>query len=290
MALPKMVAGSLLGLDRGSILEVTHCFPFPAPDDKDEHGDGSDLSDPNHDPSLDGEEYQMEMMKMLREVNVDNNCVGWYKSIYLGSFCQTPLVETQVNYQENLSDNCVVLLYDPIATCGGTLNVKAYQLSEQFISSYRGKTNAYFSPASILIELPLKIRNPGLITALLFDIYSSRFPMRQQLYATTNLDDVATFESYLQYCCQWVDELVEEQSKFQYHLRSIERHKDNSKWQNRRRAEADDDVADASWNTPPTPPRLDSLLITNQIQQYCARIGAHSFSTFSKLHLSNNLG
>ena len=95
-----MVAGSLLGLDRGSILEVTHCFPFPAPDDKDEHGDGSDLSDPNHDPSLDGEEYQMEMMKMLREVNVDNNCVGWYKSIYLGSFCQTPLVETQVNYQE----------------------------------------------------------------------------------------------------------------------------------------------------------------------------------------------
>merc|ERR1712176_1689133 len=137
-----------------------------------------------------------------------------------GSFCQTPLVETQVNYQENLSDNCVVLLYDPIATCGGTLNVKAYQLSEQFISSYRGKTNAYFSPASILIELPLKIRNPGLITALLFDIYSSPFPMRQQLYATTNLDD----------------------------------------------------VADASWNAPPTPPRLDSLLITNQIQQYCARI------------------
>jgi len=113
-----MVAGSLLGLDQGSILEVTHCFPFPAPKSRD-YGDNIDLGDGIED--LDGEEYQMEMMKMLREVNVDNNCVGWYKSIYVGSFCQTPLVETQFSYQENLSDNCVVLLYDPIATGKGFL-------------------------------------------------------------------------------------------------------------------------------------------------------------------------
>ena len=51
-----MVAGSLLGLDQGSILEVTHCFPFPAPSDRDEYVEPSDLGNGNED--IDGEEYQ----------------------------------------------------------------------------------------------------------------------------------------------------------------------------------------------------------------------------------------
>merc|ERR1711966_540792 len=118
----------------GGCLEITHAFPFPEPHD--DKGDVVKTSDDaaNVDEeaaALDGHEFQIEMMKMLREVNVDNNCVGWYKSIYVGSFCQTPLVETQFSYQENLSDNCVVLLYDPVESSRGVLNLKAYQLSEQ---------------------------------------------------------------------------------------------------------------------------------------------------------------
>ncbi|MCL7032414.1 hypothetical protein MKW94_020103, partial [Papaver nudicaule] len=54
---PALVTGQLLGLDVGSVLEVTNCFPFP-----------------------------LEMMRCLREVNVDNNTVGWYQSTLLGSF------------------------------------------------------------------------------------------------------------------------------------------------------------------------------------------------------------
>ena len=56
--LPSLVAGSLLGLDENGILEITHCFPIPTPRD-----DGEEA----------GDDFQMEMMKMLREVNVDNN-------------------------------------------------------------------------------------------------------------------------------------------------------------------------------------------------------------------------
>jgi translation initiation factor 3 subunit H len=287
-ALPKMVAGSLLGLDKGSILEVTHCFPFPAPYDKDEHADGIDITDASIDMNLDGEEYQMEMMKMLREVNVDNNCVGWYKSIYVGSFCQTPLVETQVSYQENLSDNCVVLLYDPVATCTATLNVKAYQLSEQFITSYRAKSNEFLPPSSILIELPLKIRNPGLITGYVFDISGTRFPADQLGWKVFAAGDAAPLESYLEHCCQWVDDLVEEQSKFQTYLRNIERYKDQIRWQSKRKNEIDhEDVEALTWKNITLPPRLDSLLITNQIRQYCAKIGTQSMRAFSTLHLSN---
>jgi len=287
-ALPKMVAGSLLGLDQGSILEVTHCFPFPAPQEKDEF---SETSNPANAAAndMDGEDYQMEMMKMLREVNVDNNCVGWYKSIYVGSFCQTPLVETQFNYQENLSDNCVVLLYDPIETGKGKLSVKAYQLSEQFITSQQAKLNSFLPPSSILVELPLRMRNPGLITTFLFD--SQRFPTRS--LHSRNIDFVSRaappLECYFEHCCQWVDDLVEEQSKFQFYLRTIERNKDQARWHNKRKTDADDEVDAPNWKATIHPPRLDSLLITNQIQQYCSRIGCHSICAFAKLQLTNTL-
>ena len=63
-ALPGFVNGQLLGLDIGRTLEVTNCFPFPGKDS----GETDD----------DSAEYQMEMMRCLREVNVDNNTVGWY--------------------------------------------------------------------------------------------------------------------------------------------------------------------------------------------------------------------
>jgi translation initiation factor 3 subunit H len=287
-SLPRMVAGSLLGLDQGSILEVTHCFPFPAPSDRDEYVEPSDLGNGNED--IDGEEYQMEMMKMLREVNVDNNCVGWYKSIYLGSFCQTPLVETQFSYQENLSDNCVVLLYDPIETGSETLNVKAYQLSQQFITSYRAKLNAFVAPSSILVELPLKIRNPGLITAFLYDLRASGALKRELGTVASNVNKAAPLERYLEHCCQWVDDLVEEQGKFQYYLRNIERHKDQMRWHNKRKCEGDHEDADApSWKNTVQPLRLDSLLIANQIKQYCSQITVHSTCALSKIHLSGIL-
>jgi len=285
-ALPKMVAGSLLGLDQGSILEVTHCFPFPTPKSREEYGDGVELGDGVDD--LDGEEYQMEMMKMLREVNVDNNCVGWYKSIYVGSFCQTPLVETQFSYQENLSDNCVVLLYDPVESSRGVLNLKAYQLSEQFITSYRAKSNSFVAPSAILVELPLRVRNPGLITAFLYDLHASG-QLRKEPSSEPNAD-AAPLERYLEHCCQWVDDLVEEQGKFQYYLRNVERHRDQLRWHNKRKAEGDQEDADApTWKNTTQPPRLDSLLIANQIHQYCTQIGAHSTCALSKLHLNGIL-
>ncbi|KDO44069.1 hypothetical protein CISIN_1g034084mg [Citrus sinensis] len=59
---PALVTGQLLGLDVGSVLEVTNCFPFPEEDEEIE---------------ADGANYQLEMMRCLREVNVDNNTVGW---------------------------------------------------------------------------------------------------------------------------------------------------------------------------------------------------------------------
>ena len=47
---------------------------------------------------LDGHVYQLDMIKMLREVNFDTNCVGWYQSMYLGSYSTSSLLENQLSY------------------------------------------------------------------------------------------------------------------------------------------------------------------------------------------------
>ncbi|CAB4263602.1 unnamed protein product [Prunus armeniaca] len=83
---PALVTGQLLGLDVGSVLEVTNCFPFP-------------IREEDEEIEADGANYQLEMMRCLREVNVDNNTVGWYQSTLLGSFQTVELIETFMNYQ-----------------------------------------------------------------------------------------------------------------------------------------------------------------------------------------------
>ena len=93
-ALPGFVTGQLLGLDIGRTLEVTNCFAFPTKDD-DAGGGGKGDGDDDED----GAEYQIEMMRSLREVNVDNNTVGWYQSTYFSSFIDDSCIETQFNYQ-----------------------------------------------------------------------------------------------------------------------------------------------------------------------------------------------
>ncbi|KAH1106679.1 hypothetical protein J1N35_010447 [Gossypium stocksii] len=60
---PTLVTGQLLGLDVGSVLEVTNYFPFPI-------HEGDEEIEP------DRANYQLEMMRYLMEVNVGNNTVG----------------------------------------------------------------------------------------------------------------------------------------------------------------------------------------------------------------------
>lgn len=154
-AQPALVTGQLLGLDIGSTLEITSCFPFPVRMTavRDElcvslsnvlgnvcrpsltagcspNFDQSRVAD--EDDEADGANYQLEMMRCLREVNVDNNTVGWcaarpgprlerafrcskcvtmrlrslfrppsirYQSTYLGSYQTVEFIETFLNYQ-----------------------------------------------------------------------------------------------------------------------------------------------------------------------------------------------
>lgn len=70
-------------------------------------------------------------------MNVDHNQVGWYQSTYMGSYCTHELIQTQFEYQENIGDNAVVVLYDPLRTTHGSFSLKAYRLTDRFMELYR---------------------------------------------------------------------------------------------------------------------------------------------------------
>ena len=171
-SLPTLVSGSILGLEVGETLEVTNCYPFPA-------------------EQVAGESYQIDMMKMYRAVNVDNNCVGWYRSSYLGSFLTPEMLEQQRAHQEALGDNAPVIIFDPFQSSkDSTITVRAFRLTKAFLESEKAKGKGAAAAAAakaaaaaedgaekddgeekekeeldmsqILEEVPVKIRNSKL--------------------------------------------------------------------------------------------------------------------------------
>ncbi|KAL4574010.1 hypothetical protein LXL04_020832 [Taraxacum kok-saghyz] len=111
----------LLGLDVGSVLEVTNCFPFPVREDDEEI-------------EADGVNYQLEMMRCLREVNVDNHAVGWR-----AFFCMCELFRVAVQI---IPWSFSLLMYawkvGPALACGNTIILKTAEktpLSALYVSN-----------------------------------------------------------------------------------------------------------------------------------------------------------
>ena len=85
--------GALLGLVSDSRLEITHSFPFPT---------GSD-------ESVDDEEFQLDMMRKLRMVNVDHLHVGWYQSANFGNFLSPQLLESHFADQTSIEESVCLI-------------------------------------------------------------------------------------------------------------------------------------------------------------------------------------
>ena len=289
-----MAKGSLLGLAvENGVLEITHSFPSP-PENKHSSNDDDDAA------GLEGHEFQLEMMRMLREVNVDNNCVGWYQCMYLGIYSTSALLDTQLSYQLDLSPNAVAILYDPMQTAHGNLVLKCYRLSDAAIKINTSKNdNSFLNPKEIFEEVPIQLTNPGLVQALLADIADGIHPAASQedgeygLYdakVDTTFDrlDLSTnpyLEKHLEFLCGWVDDLAAEQQKFQYYTRQLNR---GGGKDGRRGGGKKDDGVDA-WANSDAPRRMESLLIANQIRSYCDQMDKFTSGGLSKLYLADGL-
>ncbi|XP_024378109.1 eukaryotic translation initiation factor 3 subunit H isoform X1 [Physcomitrium patens] len=290
--MPALVTGQLLGLDIGSILEVTNCFPFPS-----RGGEDEDELD------TDGANYQLEMMRCLREVNVDNNTVGWYQSTYMGSFQTVELIETFLNYQENIK-RCVCIIYDPVRSGQGVLALKALKLSEDFMELYRSQSlsgeklrEKNMAWTHIFEEIPVKISNSALVSSLMTEL-EPEAPATQCDFDRLVLSTNPFMEKNLEFLIECMDDLSMEQQKFQYYYRNLSRQQAQQQaWLQKRRTEnaarrasGEEPLPEEEPNNPvfkilPEPSRLDSYLITNQISNYCSQVNGFAGQSLSKLYL-----
>jgi len=238
-------------------------------------------------------------MRCLRQVNVDYNTVGWYTSTYLGSFLNESLVDTQFNYQTTIK-KCVVIVFDPVKTSQGVLSLRAYRLTQVFMDMYANKTqnftkeildNSNMTFNDIFEEVPIRIHNPQLINALLYDMEGS--DILSAHFERLNLGFGPFLEKNLEFLAESLDDLASEQSKFQYYQKSLQRQQAQIQAHRQKRISeggvVDEDEIAQMYKPIQQPSRLESLLVTNQINKYCEQINKFAGTSFTKLFLYTGL-
>ncbi|GFU90775.1 eukaryotic translation initiation factor 3 subunit H [Trichonephila clavipes] len=203
--------GVLLGLGVDNRLEITNCFPYPR------HTDEEDF---------DEMEYQMEMMRHLRHVNVDHLHVGWYQSTHFGSFYNKPLLESQFNYQSSIEES-VVLIYDPMRTTRGFLSLRAYRLSNTAMKLYKEGEftldmlkNLHVSYSKMFEEITVIIRNSHLVNLLMCEI-ADWMPSDQESNQFLDMGTASVLEKSLQAMMECVDTVSQETNKLTNHQRQV---------------------------------------------------------------------
>ncbi|MCJ1382140.1 hypothetical protein MMC17_005252 [Xylographa soralifera] len=198
---PTTATGFLVGMDAQGTLQVTNSFPFPTTDlpSTDGHHDNnaaSNLAAAAPRAKINAA-YQNEMIRNLREVNIDANNVGWYTSANMGNFVTLNMIENQYYYQKDLNERTVAIVHDVSRSSQGSLGLRAFRLSQPFMAAYKeGKftterlglpdhshtdvpadqehslQKSNLRHQDILVELPLQIHSSHLLTSFLHQLPS----------------------------------------------------------------------------------------------------------------------
>lgn len=283
----EVAQGALLGLVVDNRLEITNCFPFPK----------------TYDETIDEEEYQLDMMRRLRRVNVDHYHVGWYQSSDVGSFLSGPLLESQYHYQTSIEES-VVLIYDTQKTDRGFLTLKAYRLTPQAIAMYK---EGEFTPdamrtlkvsyENLLTEVPLIIRNSPLTNILMSELEDITPNSTNFLDLSTN----SVLEGHLRSLMEHVDDLNQEAMKFNRYQHAVVRQtQDKHRYLTKRFQE---NTARTTKGEPALPeedlnklfrpilasPRLMPMIMAGQIDAYSQHISQFCSQSLAKLYMMQSL-
>ncbi|TKA79573.1 Eukaryotic translation initiation factor 3 subunit H [Cryomyces minteri] len=321
---PTIVTGSIVGMDVNGVLQITNSFPFPTPDIplSDNHKSNQNLAAAA--PRAKGNiAYQNEMIKCLREVNVDAQNVGWYTSTSMGNFVTSCTIENQFFYQKEMNERTIALVHDVSRSSQGSLVVRAFRLSPTFMAAYKeGKFTTESLQKSglryqdILQELPLTIHNSHLLTALLHQLPAKppttelQFPpnlaaLRQdpsvtQMPLAPNFDSLdLSIDPFLEKSCDLLLESIEnhhtELNNHQYYQRSLAREQTKiTQWQLKRKTENAARVAakqaplpEDEWQKlfklPQEPSRLEIMLNSRQVEQYARQIDGFTAGVSGKM-------
>lgn len=272
-------------------MEITNCFPHPRNDDDD----------------FDEMSYQIEMMRKLRDVNVDHFHVGWYQSTFLGSFLNKTFVESQFNYQKSIEES-VVIVYDPLQTNQGMLSFKAYRLTKKLMDLYssgeknftpEGLTQKGISFNNLLEEVPVTIKTSNLVNTLITEIEEASPPAVKEEFLS--LATGSYLEKNVQLLIEGADELCQDSQKLHNYQRNVARqqqqidaYKQRRMQENEMRKQRGDSLlpeedVNKIYRPQQPPPRLENLLSTAQIATYCDHLNEFASQSFSKLFIAESV-
>lgn len=287
---PVQVCGQLLGfeeLEDTKELNISYTFPFP-----------SIANDTEGNASVRSKgmiKYQNDMIDHLKEVNVDANPAGWYVSGNMGRVFNQAVIENMLSYQ-NANPESVMLVHDVSKSAQSGFSLKAYRLSPAYLAARKdGKfttenlTKNGLSYHTIFEELPVKVSNSHLVTLYLQTIE------HKQDYDHLNISIDSYLEKNIEGIFDSVDDFTYDQSNYNYYQRHMSREKAKiEQWQQRRKAENNarqqqgkQPLSTEEWKSlfklPDEPSRVENLLISGQIDQYCNQIEEFGSSITPKL-------
>jgi translation initiation factor 3 subunit H len=293
-AMPNNASGMLLGMEKGGVLQVTYSFPTPNTDNR----NGEDGALNTGAAAVNPVKYQEDMLKNLRDVNVDNNNMGFYRSTQgLGGFIDKQFVESMIEYYRAIR-NSFVLVFDPWFSQKGSLILKAYRLREEFYKVYETQnfTQATFNAlgqSTILEEIPIVIANSPLASVFLWDLKESYGEDAVDCdFERLNLSANDSLEQQLTFMSGCVEDLVNEQANIAVQQKRIngkkrELARKRAEQEARRAANLSTVIKPEEVIRPPN--RLQSLLVSSRINNYCQQINAFTDDSFTRLFLASSV-
>ncbi|KAI1334289.1 hypothetical protein F5Y15DRAFT_295566 [Xylariaceae sp. FL0016] len=320
---PTTATGCIVGMDRDGALEITNSFPFPTTDvasaDGAHQNDASALAAaaPRAKANM---VYQNDMIRHLKEVNIDANNVGWYTSATMGNFVNLGFIENQYHYQRD-NPRTVALVHDVSRSSQGALSLRAFKLTNNFMAAYKeakftteSLQKSKLSSKDMLLELPVHIHNSHLLTSFLHQIPSmptiddvamptsladlERNPVPMPLHPSVDTLELS-IDPFLEKTCDLLLDSIEshytELNNHQYYQRQLAREQAKiTAWQTKRKAENATRVAakqqplpEDEWQRifklPQEPNRLEGMLNAKQVEQYSKQVDGFTASVSAKM-------
>lgn len=117
-------SGTLMGIEEDSGLQVTSCFGYKRADPS-AYGEQADMMGAKQ-----SFQYEVDMIKLLGDVNLDAQSVGWYMTTHHGNLFNEALVEHQYVFQSQVP-TAVCVVYDSFKTQVGNSGFTAYRLTQE---------------------------------------------------------------------------------------------------------------------------------------------------------------
>ncbi|KAG1899142.1 translation initiation factor 3 subunit 3 [Suillus fuscotomentosus] len=273
--------GLLLGLDLDGILEVSNSFALPNHHNDDDEKATKSIA-----------RYQQSMLRSLKEVQGDDNVVGFYQATSLGAFFNQSLIDTQAIHQDRLRHGGVVVVHDISQTARGNASFPFMDAYRRANFSTAGLISHRLTFSSILEEIPLRVRTNALLSSYLNTLaipststFSDAHPgvattsALPPSYSVLDIGNVGLTKN-LEQVAEAIDNYRTEEGNVAYLSRQIAREKLRAetyvakrKEENARRvaqglnALPEEDVS-RLFRIPPEPSRLESMLLLGQVDAY----------------------